>query len=408
MNSSHSRLKVGLLTGGQDKSYALGLTAALTARDIDVEFVGSDGLDDPSLRSNQRVRFLNLRGDQSEEASALVKVRRLCVYYGRLVRYAAATRAPLLHILWNNKFEHLDRTLVMWIYRALGKRVVLTAHNVNAAKRDGVDTWFNRLTLRLQYALCHHVFVHSQNMKAELMRDFRVSGERISVIPFGLNATTPDTALTPSDARARLGLPAHERVLVCFGQIAPYKGVEYLLSALERLAETGLPVRLLIAGKVKRGHEDYWRDLERRASAPPLSELVSTYVRFVPDDEVEVFFKAADAVVLPYTSIFQSGVPFLAYAYGAPVIATDVGALREDVEEDVTGYICPPRDPMALAETIRRFFKSSLYRNREKRRAAIRELANTRHSWNRVGAITSETYCSVLGSRDALGVAESS
>ncbi len=396
MNSPNPGLTIGLLTGGQDKSYALGLTGALTAQDITVEFVGSDGLDDPSLRNDPQVRFLNLRGDQSEAAPALVKARRLCAYYVRLVQYAAATSAPVLHILWNNKFEHLDRTIVMWMYRALGKRVVLTAHNVNAAKRDGVDTRLNRLTLRLQYALCHHVFVHSRKLKDELMRDFGVRDERVSVIPFGLNATTPDTALTPAEARTRLGLAADERVVLCFGQIAPYKGLEYLLPALEHLAERGLPVRLLIAGKVKRGHEDYWRDLERRASDTRLRHLVSTYVRFVPDDEVEVFFKAADAVVLPYTNIFQSGVPFLAYAYGVPVVATDVGSLREDVIEDVTGYVCPPRDPEALAGAIDRFFGSALYQQREDRRATIREIAEQRHSWRRVGEITRAAYRQTL------------
>jgi D-inositol-3-phosphate glycosyltransferase len=400
--TTRTELTIGLLTGGDDPHYAHGLTEALTAKGIGVEFVGSDRLDSPGLRANPLVRFLNLRGDQREDASRLRKVRRLLTYYARLVTYAATTRAPLLHILWNNKFEHIDRTLLMLLYRLCGKKVTLTAHNVNAARRDGHDSAFNRLTLRVQYALCHHVFVHSPAMKAELLEVFGVAEQRVSVIPYGLNTTTPDTALTPAEARAQLGLAADERVALAFGQIARYKGFEYLLPALERLYQAGCPVRLVLAGKVKVGHEDYWADIDRMASTPGVSRWLARHVRFIGDEEIEVFFKAADVVVLPYTSIFQSGIPFLAYAYGVPVVAADVGALREDVVEGITGLVCRSRDVQDLAKAIGEFFESPMYREREARRPTIRRMAEERHSWATVATITRAAYDASLG---ATGVA---
>ncbi len=89
-----------------------------------------------------------------------------------------------------------DRTLLMLYYRLLGKKVVLTLHNINASERDANDTTLNRSTLRFQYRLADHIFVHTEKMKLELMQEFRVLPARITVIPFGINNSVPNTSLT--------------------------------------------------------------------------------------------------------------------------------------------------------------------------------------------------------------------
>ena len=90
----------------------------------------------PELLANPRVNFLNLRGDQRSEAGLVTKVLRVLSYYVRLIRYVAKAEPKVFHILWNNKFELFDRTLLMIYYRLMRKRLVFTAHNVNASKRD--------------------------------------------------------------------------------------------------------------------------------------------------------------------------------------------------------------------------------------------------------------------------------
>src|SRR5437588_2447904 len=82
-------IRVALLTGGGDKPYALGMAAALTSVGIHVDFIGSDDLSAPELLRNDRVKFLNLRGDQSEHASLMAKGLRVLSYYTRLIVYAA-------------------------------------------------------------------------------------------------------------------------------------------------------------------------------------------------------------------------------------------------------------------------------------------------------------------------------
>src|SRR5262249_16384695 len=104
------------------------------------------------------------------------------------------------------------------------------------------------------------------------------------------------------------------------------------------------------------------------------------------------YFKAADVVVIPYTNIFQSGVPFLAYSFGLPVIATDVGSLKEDVIDGKTGYICKPHDCADLANSIEKYFSSELFKQLDIRRAEIRNWAKERHSWVRVAEMTKDVY----------------
>ncbi len=166
--------KIALLTGGDDKPYVLGFVPAMTSRGIPFDVIGSDDLDVPELLNNSRVNFLNLRGDQGPDANLAWKVARVLSYYWRLLSYATTARAKVFHILWNNRFELLDRTLLMFYYKLMGKRIVLTAHNVNMRKRDGTDSWLNRSSLRIQYQLSDHIFVHTNRMKEELVKAFRV------------------------------------------------------------------------------------------------------------------------------------------------------------------------------------------------------------------------------------------
>lgn len=391
-------VRISLLTGADDRSYALGLATSLMERGIFFDFIGSDEVDDPALHGTPLVRFLNLRGDQSRHASFARKVARVLAYYLRLIAYAVSTRAQVFHILWNNKFEHVDRTALMFFYRLCGRRVVLTAHNVNAAKRDGRDSVLNRFTLSVQYRLCDHVFVHSQRMREELHNDFKVPTNRISVIPFGINNTTPTTDIDAAGARQLLGLSATDRVLLFFGQIAPYKGLEHLVAALPSCAVDDPNVRLVIAGKVKAGCDDYWLGIKAALADPMISAKVMQRIEHIPDADVELYFKAADVLVVPYMHIFQSGVPFLAYSFGLPVIATDVGALRDDVIEGLTGLICRRGDPEDLSRAIADFFGSAMYRGGSTTRRQIREHANERHSWASVASITEAVYRMVMPS----------
>src|SRR5712692_822130 len=191
------QIAVTLLTGGSDKPYAFGLTSDLISKGVAIDLIGSDELDCPEFRCMPGLDLLNLRGDQRSDVSFVTKMSRVTRYYAKLIRYAATARPKIFHILWNNKFETLDRTLLMLYYRFLGKKIVLTVHNVNARRRDSKDTRLNRLTLRIQYQLADHVFVHTEKMRLELIEEFGVQPALVTVIPFGINNAVPNTRFTP-------------------------------------------------------------------------------------------------------------------------------------------------------------------------------------------------------------------
>jgi D-inositol-3-phosphate glycosyltransferase len=391
-----SALRVTLLTGGGDKPYALGMAAALTSEGILVDFIGSKDLSVPELLTNRRVNFLNLRGDQNPNVRMARKLVRVLTYYWRLVYYSAGAKPKIFHILWNNKFQLIDRTLLMLYYRLLGKKIVFTAHNVNIAKRDSRDSFANRASLRIQYNLAHHIFVHTERMKSELLTDFAVPESKTSVIPFGINNTSPTTSITTNEARQRLGISAGDKTALFFGQIAPYKGLVYLIAALNQVLRNGANCRLIIAGEVKKGHAEYWEEVQRQIAHYGVGNQIIERIAHIPDEQVELYFKAADVLVVPYVHIFQSGVPFLAYSFGLPVIATDVGSLRRDIVDGTTGFVCRSEDPSDLARTIDQYFDSELFHNLENQRSEIKKYANERYSWDKVAAITTRVYSNLL------------
>lgn len=397
LRSAAAPLEIALLTGGQDRHYAVGLAAALLEQNAAIDVIGSDEVDGPEFHSNPRVRFLNLHGGQAK-AQVVGKIGNILSFYARLILYTVTAKPKIFHILWNNKLQTLDRTLLMFLYKMTGKKVVFTAHNVNAGRRDKKDSWLNRITLRCQYRLCDHIFVHTKKMRDELIGQFGVIPQKITVIPYGINNAVPSTSLTGEQAREKLGVGSNEKVILYFGAIKVYKGLEYLVDAFQKIAGER-SYRLIIAGERKKGYEAYWDSIQKTIEAHPSRDQVLQKIKFIPDAETEIYFKAADVAVLSYTEIFQSGILFMAFAYGLPVIASDVGSFAEDIVEGKTGYVCQPKDSRDLARKIERYFASDLFRNLDKRRAQIRESAFASHSWDVVANLTGNVYDELAGNR---------
>lgn len=389
---SSSRIEIGLLTGCQDRPYAFELAMALISRGVSVDVIGSDEVDSPAFHTTPSLRFLNYRGSQRQDAKFSKKLASLAVYYAKLIRYAARSKPRVLHILWNNKFEFFDRTILMLYYKMLGKKIAFTAHNVNQARRDSKDSPLNRVTLKTQYRLCDHIFVHTRKMKSELCEDFGVPEKAVTVIRHPINNAFPDTDLGPSEAKLKLGLREDEKAILYFGRIRPYKGIEYLVAAFRQLVERRSDYRLIVAGEPKKGSETYLHEIQETLAKNFKPGQIISRIRFIPDADMELYLKAADVLVLPYKDIFQSGVLFLAYSYGLPVIATDVGSFREEIVEGETGFLCRPGDVADLADTLEKYFASDLYRGLHTRRAEIKEYARRVHSWDAVANLTLKAY----------------
>lgn len=158
-------------------------------------------------------------------------------------------------------------------------------------------------------------------------------------------------AIPRAEALARLGLPEDGRYILFFGFIRKYKGLDLLLEALADVRFSQTNIRLIIAGEYY-GDQDFYEGIIARHH---LENRVYRFTDFIPNDEVRVYFSAADCVALPYRSATQSGITQIGIHFGKGMVATRVGGLPEMVEEGKTGILCAP-EPTAIAEALLQFF----------------------------------------------------
>ncbi len=175
------------------------------------------------------------------------------------------------------------------------------------------------------------------------------------------------------EARMQLGIPVDAHVLLFFGFVRKYKGLETLLSAMPTLTEADPKIHLVVAGEFYDDEREYRGQIAKLGISSKLT-LMSEYIA---DEDVATVFSAADVVVQPYLSATQSGVAQIAFNFDRPVITTDVGGLAETVTHGTTGLVVAPGSPGALAEAVRSFFDEDL--GKEMSAAVSREKA--RFGW---------------------------
>jgi glycosyltransferase involved in cell wall biosynthesis len=301
----------------------------------------------------------------------------------RLATRLGASRAPLRRAL--KAAEHVPGTLRVrrraaaadlqhwqWLWleavsaRLLprGRPQVLTMHNVIRREHSG-----RRLADRMDATI-----VHTRH-GAELLG----AGPRVHVIPHGAFehlTRQPDELPLPPDLAAVEG-----PVVLCFGVVRPYKGVDVLMDAFRSLPGA----ELWVVGRALGVSLD-------ALHAPPSVRFVP---RYVSDPELPAFFRRADLLVLPHRTVDVSGVLFAGLAFGKPMVLSDVGGFRELVEEHGAGRLVPPGDPGALGEAIGELLADPAARERLAERA--RAAAAGPYAWDSVAERTMAVYEEVLG-----------
>ena len=151
----------------------------------------------------------------------------------------------------------------------------------------------------------------------------------------------------------KIGLPKNKKILLFFGLIRAYKGLDQLLKAMVYLSDE---YHLMIVGECY-GDFDEYTDL---INVHNLESRISIVNRFIPEKEVADYFAVADLCVLPYKSATQSGVTAVAHNFGVPVLATNVGGLNESILHMQNGMLVEKENPQAIAEGIKLYFNQGL------------------------------------------------
>lgn len=187
----------------------------------------------------------------------------------------------------------------------------------------------------------------------------KVENELLSFIPEAKYKYSPhpiysifNNTLSKEQAKAELKL-ATKKVLLFFGLIREYKGLDILINAMEKIKTELEDYTLLIVGECYE-NENKYTELIKKAG---ITDNVKCHYSFIPDNEVGKYFSAADVVVLPYKTASQSGIVQIAYHFDTPVIVSNVGGLPEIVDEGKTGYCVEPNSN-AFAKAIKAFYEN--------------------------------------------------
>lgn len=271
----------------------------------------------------------------------------------QLVRHVRADRPDLLLLQWWVPYWTPSLTVISSLLkRPPPTNIAIICHNVLPHDGGGIiDRRLTSTVLRRADALIVHSDPDYYRARA-LAPDVRIVK---AFLPTYEPILTETPTATITYLRTQWGIPEQRRVLLFFGFVRPYKGLEYLIQALAEVRKH-LDVHLVVVGEIWGSPAYYQRYAEEFDVAP----YITFENRYVANEELPTIFAAADVVVLPYISATQSAVVQLAFGATKPVITTHVGGLPEVVQDGVNGLIVPPQDAHALAKAIIRYFHEDL------------------------------------------------
>jgi beta-1,4-mannosyltransferase len=308
-------------------------------------------------------------------------------------------RPDIIHIHWTEPYiaggsskvsrVKAKRTLVeLRMARRAGSGIVWTAHDLfrHDRKEDPNELAF----MRALFELADAVIVHCTAAADSLLETLGAGEEtrhKIAIIPHGhYVGAYPDT-VTREQARERLGLPQAAKVFSFVGWVRSYKGVWELLEAFERLDEPD--AHLVIAGRAIDGAYG-----ARLTAAAKGDERIHLTLDFVPDDDLQVYLRAADVVATPFLEIFTSGSVLLAMSFERAVIAPRRGCVT-DVLDDKGGILYDANDPQGLEGALRVAMTADLEAMGRHNGTDLE-----RFDWSQVASATRDVYGAALRKPD--------
>ena len=264
----------------------------------------------------------------------------------------------------------------MMLLRRKTRKLVDICHNVHPFATGGAAAGlFDRsrwreVFYRRIYHLFDRVFVHFERNRAEFLQSFGVPAERVRVIVHANEEIFNDLAkpgFGPDALRERLRIPAADPVVLFFGTLSRYKGIDILLDAFPVVhGETG--ARLVICGFPSPDFDT--RAHEEQARALGMADFVTWVPEYIDSGEVVAWMRLASVIVFPYRDIYQSGALHVAQTQGVPIVASAIGAMEDVVENGVSGLLVPSGDAYALAEAVTRLLRDRELAQRLGTRAA--------------------------------------
>ncbi len=250
-------------------------------------------------------------------------------------------------------------------------KLITTIHDVNA--HPGSRSFDQNIASTIHMKYSDALIVHGNLAKQKM--EITVPSKKIRVIPHGDYSFFTD--LNQSNYQEE------SNSVLFFGRIVAYKGLSYLIQAEPQVSKLIPNFKIVIAGSGDFNEKSY-------VEKSPNFEL---HNYFISNENVGMFFQRASAIVLPYIECTQTGIIPIAYSFKKPVIVTDVGSISEVVENNVTGYIIPARDPNAIADAVLKMLKCDVHRKQMGENAY--GYMKTHLSWDLISEKTVDVYKSI-------------
>lgn len=272
-------------------------------------------------------------------------------------------------------------TIITLIKKWTNAKILFICHNVKEHETNRLNHFFSGAVLRKGDL---HL-IHSREEYLELIKM-----KPDATVIHGFHPTYEDLRVNEiSREQARKKLQLSGKVLLFFGFLRPYKGLEYLLEAMPLIIkQLGDELTLLVVGEGWKGEEEY----KKKIKVLGIGSHIKRINRYIRNEEIGLFFSASDLVVTPYISATGSGILQIAFGHGIPVVASHVGGLADDVNDGKTGYLVPPADHIHLADAIVKYFVEN------KAPEFTQNIKNTkdRFSWHRMVELIEEGVRTVL------------
>ena len=261
-----------------------------------------------------------------------------------------AEKADLVIFDWWNPFFGPSHYIVSKLIRKHYKRkLIFITENVISHEGRFVDRFLTRIGLRNAdsfIALSRIV----ENTVKEFFPERKIYRSALPVYDC-YNIEPEKSSADIIKERKTLGFSEDNLVLLFFGYVRKYKGLDTLIEAMPAIVEKNPAARLLIVGEFYDSPEKYYKLIETLG----MKDYVNVVQRFVPNEEVGKYYLLSDLVILPYREATQSGVLNISYGFSKPVVVTDVGGLSEDVVEGKTGFVIKPDNPSAISDVVAHF-----------------------------------------------------
>jgi glycosyltransferase involved in cell wall biosynthesis len=254
----------------------------------------------------------------------------------------ASFKPQIIAIQWWTTFWSPAFSMLSWMLKKKGMRVVYMIHNVLPHEEKIWDRWLAHIAL----SAGNGFIVHTQREKERLQK--LLPNAKSQVCPIPTYDSLAQSRMSKTKARESLGLPQNKPLLLSFGIVRPYKGLNVLLEALALLVKRNVDFHLLVAGEFWDDKSNYIRQIERLS----LAEYIQLEDRYLPDEEVATIFSAADVLVAPYIGGTQSAVASWGLGFGIPLIVSDKVADGISNQKKHLVTVTPSGDHHQLAKAI--------------------------------------------------------